>query len=338
MLAASDDKRYAEPSKQLLGDYLTTWLNGLQLAPQTTASYRKNVRLHITPYLGTLQLAAITPVGLTAHYRMLETSGRADGQGGLSPRTVRYVHTIVSAALRDAVEADLLQRNPAARAKPPTAKAAAAPEMHPWTAAQLSAFLVWSYDQSELHAAWHVLAMTGCRRGELLALRWKDVDFTARTVTVKFSSGLVRMKGQGAKIVTGPTKGGKPRVVDIDPATVAVLKSWKAERGTLHLTLAQPDALVFGNEENEPRHPEHFSRTWNQTVRRCGQVPAIRLYDLRHTHATILLADREPLKNVSERLGHSSAVVTMTVYAHVLPGDQKRAASRFAALIEEATS
>lgn len=343
VLAASDAGTYAEPSKQLLGDYLATWLDGLQHSPSTVASYRKNARLHISPHLGTLPLSAVTPQVLAAHYRMLETSGRRDGLGeGLGFRTVRYVATIISAALQDAVEQGLLQGNPARSkaSKPPTAKQAAPPEMHPWSAAQLSAFLAWSREHSELHAAWTVLAFTGMRRGELLALRWQDVDLAAGTIAVKRSATLVRVKGEGASIVTGPVKTNKPRVVDTDPATVAVLKSWKAERGTLSLALAKPDALVFGNEENEPRHPEHFSRTWNQTVKRAikagaDTVPA-RLHDLRHTHASLMLADRVPVKVVSERLGHSSPMVTLTIYAHVMPGDQSQAAKSFAALIEDA--
>ena len=341
-LGASRQKAFSEPSKLAFGEYLTTWLDGLRLAPSTVASYRKNVRLHIAPYLGAVELGKLTPQALTALYVKLEKSGRRDGKGeGLGARTVRYVHTIASAALRDAAEQDMIKSNPASKAKPPTAKQAKAPEQHPWTAAELGAFLAWSAKHSELDAAWYVLAMTGMRRGELLALRWSDIDLPARTIAVKRSATLVRVKGEGANIVTGPTKNSKPRVVDIDDATAAVLKSWKSERGTLHLQLAKPGALVFGDSEGQARHPERFSRTWNATVRRAikagTDVPAIRLHDLRHTHATLLLADREPVSVVSERLGHASEVVTLTIYSHVIPGDQKRAANRFAELVSEAS-
>jgi integrase len=94
-------------------------------------------------------------------------------------------------------------------------------------------------------------------------------------------------------------------------------------------------------EEGVYRHPETFSKMFTKAVARCGQalgedaVPAIRLHDLRHTHATLLLADREPVSNVSQRLGHASEVITLTIYSHVLPGDQKRAAARFATLVAE---
>ena len=129
---------WIEPSRQPVGEYLATWLDGLRLAPSTMASYRKNVRLHVQPYIGMLSLASLTSARLTALYRELETSGRRDQKGErtglpLSARTVRYIDTIISAAL-DAGgqdEAPLLERNPAVKAKPPTVKEARSPEMHP---------------------------------------------------------------------------------------------------------------------------------------------------------------------------------------------------------------
>jgi integrase len=291
-LAASGRTGYAEPSKILLGEYLAGWLDSLRLAPSTVASYRKNVRLHIAPNVGSIPLASLTPVTLDKLYKRLETGGRADHKAGqgLSARTVRYIHTILSSALRDAVDAGMLPANPAARAHPPTAKQAASPEMHPWDARQLKAFLAWARENSELHAAWHVLAHTGMRRGELLGLRWRDVDLDAATITVRRSAGLIRNAGEGADVVEGPTKTGKPRVIDLDPGTAEVLRAWKRERGGLALVLARDDALVFGDLNGQHRQPEHFSRTWLQTVQRAIRdgidVPEIRLHDLRHTFAT----------------------------------------------------
>jgi integrase len=341
-LAASGKTGYAEPSKQLLADYLSTWLGGLRLAPSTVASYRKNIRLHATPYIGAVPLASLTATRLDQLYRQLEHDGRADHRAGegLSARTVRYVHTILSSALRDAVDQGLIPANPASRAHPPTAKQAQSPEMHPWSAAELAAFLAWSAEHSELHAAWWTLAFTGMRRGELLGLRWRDVDLDAATITVRRSAGLIRNAGEGAAVTEGPTKTGKPRVVDLDPGTVTVLRDWKRERGSLALILAAPGALVFGDINGGHRNPEHFSRTWGQTVARAIRdgidVPETRLHDLRHGHATVLLQAGEPVHVVSQRLGHASVVVTLTVYAHVLPGDQRRAASRFAELVQVA--
>lgn len=344
--ALSDSAKtgYVDPSKQKFGDYLTEWLDGLRLADSTVASYRRNVTHHVTPYLGNVPLASVTATRLDKLYRQLERGGRADHKKGegLSYRTVRYVHNIISAALAAAVKAKMLKVNPAADANPPTAKQAAAPEMRCWTAAQLATFLDWSAGQSGMHAAWYSLAMTGMRRGELLALRWRDLDLTAGTATIGRSVEVIRQKGKGARLVIGPTKSGKIRVIDIDGQTVTVLREWRRARGSLALPLATDEGLVFGSVNGGIRHPEHFTDLWRETVARCrrdlgdGAPPLIRLHDLRHTHATLMLSAGEDVKLVSERLGHASAVVTLTIYSHVLPGRQREAAHRLAERVAEA--
>lgn len=216
-----------DPSRQSVGDYLAGWLAGLRLAPSTVASYRKNVRLHISPRIGSVPLAALTTERIDRLYRELERGGRADYRHGepLSPRTVRCVHTILSAALAAAARTRRLARNPAAVASPPTTRQAKAPEMQPWTAAQLAAFLAWARAHAENHPLWHVLAHTGMRRGEAPALRWRDFDPGAGTLRVRRSAGMVRTAGQGAGVVEGDTKSGKPRLIDLDDATAAVLRA-----------------------------------------------------------------------------------------------------------------
>jgi integrase len=214
--------------------------------------------------------------------------------------------------------------------------------MHAWTVGQLAAFLAWAREHAQAgYPLWHVLAHTGMRRGEALALRWRDVDLDAATARIRRSAGMIRNAGEGAGVVEGPTKTDKPRLIDLDAPTVAVLRAHKRDRGTMHLSLARDDSLVFGDHESRHRNPEHVSRQFARDVARCcGELgaealPRIRLHDLRHSHATILLTAGVPVHVVSQRLGHASAVVTMTVYAHVLPGSQRDAADRFARLVEE---
>lgn len=322
---------FVEPSRMLTGDYLDAWLLGLRLAPSTVASYKKNVRLHIKPRLGHLPLPALTGTGLTALYRELETNGRRDGTaGGLSPRTVRYVHAIIRAALRDAVNDDLLPINPADKAKPPTTKQAAPPEMQVWDATQLKTFL----DRpDDLRPAWLLLAMTGMRRGEALALRWADIDFAARTLSVRRSVTLIKDHGCLQRLHVGPPKSGKSRVIDLDHDTLAVLKSYRVARAEIGLQLAGDGGVVFGTVEGDLRNPEHFSREWNRRLERHDDLPKIRLHDLRHTHATLLLKAGTPIKVVSERLGHASVQITLQVYQHVLPGMQRDAAHTLADLV-----
>jgi Phage integrase, N-terminal SAM-like domain len=146
---------WVHPSKQPLAAYLAEWLDGQRLAPGTLASYRKNVRLHVGPYLGAIPMGRLTGTAIDAWMRTLEASGRADGQGGLSPRTVRYVYTILQSALGDAVKHGRLAVNPTDRSTPPSPSQARPPEMHAWTAPELARFLQWAEEHdSDVAMAW----------------------------------------------------------------------------------------------------------------------------------------------------------------------------------------
>jgi integrase len=153
---------------------------------------------------------------------------------------------------------------------------------------------------------------------------------------------VVRNVGEGAQLHEGAPKTDKSRrVIDIDPDTVAVLRAWRSDRAGLSLALVRPGALVFSDLEGNHLHPERFWRTFRSALTQCraalgeDALPVITIHDLRHTHASLLLSAGEPPKTVSERLGHASITVTLGAYGHVMPGDQKGAASRFAALIGE---
>jgi len=339
-LGKADRGEWVDPSKEQLAAYLQTWLAGQRLRPSTLSSYKKNVRLHIAPRLGSTPLARITGAQVNAWLRDLEQTGRADGAGGLSARTTRYVFTILRSALSDAVRDGRLAVNPTDRATPPTAAEARPPEMRAWTATQLRTFLGWSAGRGDdLHVVWLLLASTGMRRGEALALRWRDVDLDAATVAVRRSVGVVKTYGAGQDIVEGPTKSGHARVVDLDAATVAALRGYRVERGGIALGLIRDDALVLGAPNGLYRHPDRVSRTFRERIAQCRRalgddaLPTCRLHDLRHTHASLLLADGVPVKVVSERLGHANATITLGVYQHVMPGMGRQAADRFAALL-----
>jgi integrase len=306
------------------------------------ASYRKNVRLHLKPRLGEVQLVRLTGPRISALYRDLERDGRQDHKGGepLSARTVRYIHTILKAALREAVAQGLIAVNPADKAKPPAAREAKAPEIHPWTAPQLSGFLAWANERDCADAvAWRVLAFTGVRRGELLALQWRDFDAGAARLSVRRSAGIVKTKGEGERLVEGQTKSGLQRVVDLDPQTVDALKRYRLARAGLSLQLVRDEALIFSDLNGGHLNPDRFSRRFTRSLTLAqaqlgpGALPIIRVHDLRHTHATLLLAAGVPVKVVSERLGHATVTIMMEIYARVMPGMQAQAAATFAALV-----
>lgn len=347
VLAEVRSGQHVIPKRMTTGEWLDHWVAGLQLAPSTVSSYTKNVRLHLKPAIGQVQLQHLTGARISGMYREMERGGRQDHRAGegLSARTVRYVHTILKAALGDAVDQGLIATNPAAKAKPPSARSAKSPEIHPWTGRQLAAFLEWCRTTRASQAvAYHVLAYTGARRGEVLALRWRDLDLDAARLSIRRSVGVVKTKGQPELLVEGPTKSARPRVIDLDAGTIETLRRWRLERAQLSLQLVKDDALIFATIEGTHLHPERFSRLFGEKVQQCRRKlgdegpPLISVHDLRHTHASLLLAAGEQIKVVSERLGHASVAITHEIYEHVIPGMQAAAAARFAALVEGGAS
>lgn len=202
-----------------------------------------------------------------------------------------------------------------------------------WTAEQLKAFLDWDLHvhEDELFPLWFTLARTGMRRGEALALQWRDIDFTTNRISIR------RATDSAAKGNTKVTKSGKARVIDIDTQLVAELKKLKKLRGSLSLDLARPTAFLFSYDDGRLRDPAVVSSRWKRRTTAAAKVikdlPHIRLHGLRHTHATLLMQLGESPKVVQERLGHSSISITMDLYSHVNPTMQRAAADRFAALL-----
>lgn len=326
---------YAEPAKLTFGDWvIDRWLPTMrtQVKPSTFESYSRNARQHVLPRLGGRQLREIGPGQLNTLYADLLDHGRQNGDGGLSPKTVRYIHTIVHKALADARDAGLVTLNVAERAKPPRPRAIAPTELRFWKPAELRTFLD-LVAEHRLVAAWHVSAMTGMRRGEVLGLRWGDVDLDAARIHVR--QALVSV---AYELVMSTPKNHRARVIDLDAGTVAQLREHQerqaAEKTEWGAGYDDHD-LVFCKENGEPLHPQTYSQALERLVARCP-LPRIRLHDLRHTHATIALSAGIPPKVISERLGHESPAFTLKQYAHVIPGMQAEAAEQIAGLVSGA--
>ena len=228
ILASLDAGNYVEPTNLLLRDFVTEWLAAIvaTIRPATHYSYARNLRLHVLPTLGSVQLRHVDAGRLNALYAALLADGKqTNGGGGLSPRSVSYCHTILHRAFRDAVRWGRIPRNPADAADPPRTTATARPTMHTWTAEQVRHFLELTAEH-RLHAAFVLLATTGMRRGEALGLRWSDLDLTAGRLSITQTVIAVNHVIQ----IGSPKTSKARRTVALDPGTVAVLRKHRAQQ------------------------------------------------------------------------------------------------------------
>lgn len=328
-----------------VADYADAWITGRRLERSTISAYERIVKNHLRPYrIGSTAVDKVTPTMIARHYADLRASGRRDAKGegkGLSENSVSKVHAILASVLDSAVEDGLMPVNVARRravVNAPTGRTirSAKPEVHAWTGAQLRAFLDWSDGVEDvLYPLWVLAAGTGARRSELLALQWRDIDVAAGRVTIR------RALDTGAPAgTTKVTKSGNVRTIDIDADTMRVVRAWRRDLGRVTLDYTRPTAFVFPNvQTGKARSPNEVSRRWRTRIKNAraalgaDQLPAIRLHDVRHTHASILLAAGVPVHTVAKRLGHATPTVTLNTYAHVLEGAQRDAADKFAAAV-----
>jgi integrase len=338
--AARDEARvnarkgqYIDRKSITVAAYLDQWLeaHAVEVKPKTLQDYRHLISRHVRPHIGDLRLQAITPARVTKLYRELATSGGRD-RAGLSPRTVEYVHAVLRKAFHDAVVVDqILPSNPVERAKRPR-KVPSEPG-RVWTPAQLRAFLD-TARQHRLFAFYRLAAYTGARRGELLNLRWRDIDLDLAEVRVTGSAAVI-----GGQRIEGTTKSGRSRTVSIDADTVQVLRDHRKHQTAEQLRVGPEwrgtDDYVFSAAWGEPIHPDTVSSLMSTLInahndQQSEPLPHARLHDLRHVHATTLLLAGVPVHVVAARLGHADPSITLRVYAHVISDQLSEAADIFA--------
>ena len=274
----------------LLGEFLSKeWLPAIEstIRPTTFLSYRGHVERHLVPALGRVPLQQLTGAQINAFYAKLLSQGGNDGKRKISPSTVRRIHATLHRALKDAVRWNKIPGSPADAADPPRAAGGGDHEMKVWSLAELRTFLA-AERESRLYPLWLTLATTGMRRGEVLGLRWEDVDLEAEE---HLHPQTRVMTGYQPLLSTPKTRRGK-RLVALDPATTAALKENRRRQKEERLAAGSPwkeSGFVFTQEDGEPYHPERVSKLFVQAAKKAG-LPRIRLHDLRHTYATLALS------------------------------------------------
>lgn len=325
-----DQGMLVEPTRVTLGDFLLNeWLPAIRstVRPSTFDSYRLNIERHVVPRLGLTPLQKLRPAHLNKMYAELLEEGRVDRNGGLAPKTVNYVHVILHRALRDAVRWNLLQRNVATQADPPRSRRK---ELQTWTQSEVLRFL----DQiggDRLYAAYLLSVITGMRRGEVLGLRWGDIDLDLGRAQIRQTLTVV----DNQLTFSEPKTRSSTRSTPLDVDVITALRSHRVQQMREHLALGSDYAtsdLVFTNEDGSPVHPRSLSRRFCRHASEAG-LPMIRFHDLRHTWASLALLSGVHPKFVSHALGHSSIATTLDIYSHVLPAMEDEAAAKIASVI-----
>jgi integrase len=337
LLRTLDDGSHVDPSRQSVRQWLEQWLETVrtEVAPKTHERYGEIVRNFLIPTIGNLPLTKLAPVHIQQAYNRWASGGRLDGKpGGLSPQTRRHIHRILRTALSRAVEQQVIVRNPADAFKKRLPKIERRTLMT--LTAEQSVRLLEAIAHSRVY--WPVLLAlsTGMRRGEVLAVRWKNVDLERGTLRVMES--LERTK---TGIRFKPPKTGRHRVITLPAYAVEDLRRLKRQQAEELLALGvRPtgDTLLCARADGKPHQPLSLTYEFARFMGRVKDLPRVRFHDLRHTHATQLLVSGVHPKIASERLGHASVGITLDLYSHVTDTMQSDAALKLDLAMQVAKS
>jgi len=316
-LADSQKLDLAKQGKYTVGTWMDAWFENvakIKVRPSSHQTYRGYIDNHIKPNIGNIPLEKLTTMELQKLYRKLLTSGRVERieaekqPKGLSAKTVRNINQVISSAMDLAVAQKIILENPTNACSLPRVEHK---EMQTISAEQLQSFLE-AAKRSGVYEMYYIELSTGLRRGELLGLKWEDIDM---------KQGIIRVRRQisriDGKIVEAPLKTKNSyRAVTISSQAVEVLKAQKKKTD---------DEYVFPSPNGGPISPDSVNNMLHRVLDRAG-IPRVRFHDMRHTFATLALQNGVDIKTVSGMLGHFSAGFTLDTYAHVTTSAQKEAA------------
>ncbi|MEW6230083.1 MAG: site-specific integrase [Bacillota bacterium] len=329
ILREMDQGTFTEPSRETLNHYLDRWL-AVAAKPRVSGStyhdYEWLLKTYVRPVLGQRRLSQVKPLDVQTLYTKMQ-------EQGLSARTIRYTHAVLRNAFAQAVKWQVLPQNPTQHVDLP---GRGHKEMQCLSEVQAQRFL--EAAQNDPYYPLFLLAITtGMRPGEYLALRWEDINFEAGTLSVQRT--LVKRSGKHIADDSGtgwcfkePKTSKSRRLIKLPHGVVQALRAHRTKQAEQRLSTGSAYrnlGLVFAGEEGQPLDEHNLVRRhFKPILREAGLPESVRLYDLRHTCATLLLAAGENPKIVSERLGHASVTLTLDTYSHVLPDMQQGAADK----------
>ncbi len=321
LVAENSRGDYVDMSKVTVAEFVERWRRDWaesHVSPKTLERYLELLRKHVVAHIGDVQLQKLRAIHLNELYAKL--SRGKDGKA-LAPRTIGHVHRVLHRALGHANRWGLVQQNVASLVSPPRVPAS---EIELLTPAQVQAVLRGLQGRS-IYPVLVTALSTGMRRGELLAMRWRDVDLDRAMIRVEQS---LEQTKAGLRIKSPKTKHGR-RSISLPASAVTVLRDHRKAQAEQRLKLGQgkapADSLVFATWEGEPRSPNSLTKEWKEAIR-ATKLPRVTLHSLRHTHASHLIASGMDVLAISRRLGHGSPTITLGVYGHMFPNRDDRAA------------
>jgi integrase len=346
-LISEYDKGLLLDTKITFGEYLQKWLEDyckVRLSPNTYRRYSQILNLRVIPKLGAIPLEKLRPLHLQTFYKELIEGPRLDGKKGpLSQASLVYHHRVIHKALDTAVKQQLIPYNIADSVELPKNQKELITyypddEIDNTQAVkvldeQQVNYMLEKARETPYYALLFLAVRTGMRRGELLALRWTDIDERQKIIKVRQTIGYTPEKGIFFK---APKTKNSRRNIDVSEDAIKVLKNHRKQQHEKKLLLGpnyNDYDLVFCQDNGLPMHPDTISSWFPEFLERIG-LPRLNFHCLRHTHASLLLKAGVDVKIISERLGHSSVRITYDIYSHLMPGMQRTAVEKLEQLLK----
>ena len=333
---------YIAPNEMTVSDWLNTWKESylVGVKESTKQQYAYNIRIHIKPVIGSIKLQKLTaPIiqkfyndSMKPHEKKLK-NGTKKTVNGLSAKSVKNIHGILNEALNQAVRVNYIPYNPAASCKIPRIEKI---EMNVLHGDYIKAFLT-EIEGKPFGNLFKIDLFTGMRRSEILGLQWNDIDFAKGKITIQRQLKCQRTESGKNTVVYDTLKNGKSREIIVADYVISLLKKTKAEQAENALKCGSsynnPDGLVFTNEMGEHLSHSTVYHAYKSRVEAIGQ-PKLRWHDLRHSYATISIANGDDIKTVSENLGHATTAFTLDKYGHRTEEMARSSADRMQNFIE----